>query len=373
MTSQKLILGNELDSVQLPSSKVQKASWPRVSIVVVNTNERHHLQRLLPSLFAQEYPDYEVLIVDNVSTDGSLEYVAEHFPQARIIRNSNNLGYAGANNVGFQHATGDFVAVLNPDTRVEPEWLNELINALQQDATAGLATPKILLMDDAERINTCGNEITYAGLTVCRGLDQPATSYNKQEVVPAVSGAAFVIRKSLLDEIGGFDEDFFIYYEETDLSLRARLAGYTSLYVPTSIVYHEYAFRFSTRKGFWQERNRYYSLLKTLRWRTFLALLPALLLGELISWGYVTLRGPSHMVSKLRAYAWVIKHWRHIRTARNRVQQLRRVRDRQILDGLSHRLNFAQTINPRVATVLTAIFNPLLFVTGNLGRILVTW
>jgi hypothetical protein len=350
-----------------------KQILPKVSVIIVNTNELHHLKRCLPSVFRQRYPDYEVLVVDNASTDGSIEYVAQEFPQAKIIRNGANLGYAGANNEGFKHASGDYIAILNPDTQVEPNWLRELVVALQADPQAGLATPKILMMDDPTRLNTCGNEITFTGLTFCRGLDQPAEKYNQLEIVSAVSGAAFIIKRSVLEQIGGFDESFFIYYEDTDLSLRAMLAGYTCLYVPSSVVYHQYTLRFSPWKCFLQERNRYFSLLKTLRWRTLIVLLPMLLLSELIAWGYVLLQGPEHIRSKLRSYIWLISKRRHILEARSQVQALRRVNDRVLLNRFSHRLTFTQLTNPWIATMLEKILNPLLLLLGRMIRVIVTW
>jgi GT2 family glycosyltransferase len=248
-----------------------------------------------------------------------------------------------------------------------------LVIALQTDPCAGLATPKILVMDDSARINTCGNEITFTGLTFCRGLDQPAEKYNQLEIVSAVSGAAFVIKRSVLERIGGFDEAFFIYYEDTDLSLRAMLAGYTCLYVPTSVVYHQYALRFSPRKCFLQERNRYFSLLKTLRWRTLIALLPMLLLSELIAWGYALLRGPEHIRSKLRSYIWLIGNRRQILKARRRVQALRRVDDHMLLDRFGHRLTFTQLTKPWIATMLERILNPLLLLSGRVIRVIVSW
>lgn len=350
-----------------------KRILPKASVIIVSANHLYDLKRCLPSIFRQRYPDYEVLVVDNASTDGSVEYLAREFPQTKVIRTGANLGYGGGNNVGFKHASGDYIAILNPDTQVEPDWLRELVIALQADLRAGLATPKILMMDDPTRVNACGNEITLSGLTFCRGLDQPAEKYDRLEIVSAVSGAAFAIKRSVLEQIGGFDETFFMYYEDTDLSLRAMLAGYTCLYVPTSVVYHQYAFRFSPRKCFLQERNRYFSLLKTLRWRTLITLLPMLLLSELVAWGYVLLRGPEHVRSKLHSYAWLIRNRQQILEARCRVQALRRVDDRVLLDRFSHRLTFTQTVSPSIATVLEKIFNPLLLLLGRVSRVIVTW
>lgn len=346
---------------------------PRTSIVIVNTDEIHHLQRCLPSIYTQNYPDYEVLVIDNASTDGSIAFIQQNFPQVRIIENQKNLGYAGANNVGFDNAAGDTVAVLNPDTRVEPDWLLELVLALEEDPTAGLATPKILLMDDPSLINTCGNEITYSGLTVCRGLDQPADQFKEKEIVSAVSGAAFVIKRAVLDEIGGFDDRFFIYYEETDLCLRAMLAGYKCLYVPTSVVYHQYSFRYSSAKAFFQERNRYFAMLKALRWRTLMVLMPALLLAEILAWGYSAAHGFDHLLSKFKAYIWLAKNWQLVMAARRKVQATRVVDDRILIERFGHHLTLTQTTSPMLARSLEAICQPILLLTGRFSRWIVRW
>jgi GT2 family glycosyltransferase len=356
-------------NAKVPSSE----TFPKVSIIIVNTNELHHLRRCLPSIINQHYSNYEVLVIDNASTDGSINYIGENYPNIRVIRNKTNLGYAGANNVGFHLADQKYIAVLNPDTEVDPDWLQELVAALESNKKAGLATPKILLMDNPQLINACGNNITYSGLTVCRGLEQPAEKYTEPAVVPAVSGAAFVIKKEVLDKIGGFDENFFIYYEETDLSLRAMLAGYQCLFVPTSIVFHKYAFRFTPKKCFYQERNRYYSLLKTFKWPTFFVLLPELFISELLAWGYVILKGPKHIQSKFQSYLWLIENRNLISESRRQTQKLRVLSDHAILKSFSHQLTFAQTTSPVLAKILETVINPLLFILGKVSCAIVLW
>jgi GT2 family glycosyltransferase len=346
---------------------------PKASVIIVNYNGLDHLKRCLPSLLAQRYGEYEVLVIDNGSSDGSVEYVECVYPQVTAIRSATNLGYGGANNVGFEYASGEYLAMLNPDTVVEADWLRELVLALEKTPGAGLATSRVLLLGAPKRINACGNDITYTGLTVCRGLGQSADRYPHQEVVPAVSGSAFAIKRSVLEHIGGFDDTFFLYYEDTDLSLRAALAGYDCVYVPTSVVYHDYSFRFSAHKGSIQERNRIFSWLKTFRWGTLLALSPALLLAELLAWGYSMLHGVEHVRSKAQSYTWVAENWQQIAEARRRTQALRRVGDRQLVHKMSHHLNLTQTTSPQVARALEAIVQPLLWVWGGLCRAVVVW
>jgi len=352
---------------------VKVMELPKATVIIVNTNELHHLEKCLPTVVNQRYGEYEVVVVDNGSTDGSVEYIEAEFPQVRVIRNSTNLGYAGANNVGFQHSSGEYLVVLNPDTKVEAGWLQELVLALENDPSAGLATSKILLMDDSQHINTCGNQISLTGITVCRGLGQSADMYDQPEVVPAVSGAAFAIKRAVLEHIGGFDELYFMTYEDTDLSLRAALAGYKCIYVPTSVAYHKYAFRFSAQKCFLEERNRLLSWLKVFRWPTLIALSPPLILGEMLAWGYALMRGPAYVRSKIQSYLWIMRNWRQVTEARRRTQALRQVQDRHVLRQLSHELTLTGVVSQRVAAILEAFIHPALWAWVRVCQAVVVW
>lgn len=296
-------------------------------------------------MLAQRYPRIEVLVVDNASSDDGVDLIKDLAPPVRVIRLQRNLGYAGGNNGGFAECRGQYVAVLNPDTEVEPDWLAALVDALERDPSAGLATSKILLFDRRDRVNTCGNEIHLTGLTFCRGLGAPAAAYSRPERVAAVSGAAFLIRRSLLATLGGFNERFFMYLEDTDLSWRAALAGYECLLVPTSIVYHHYAVHVSARKTFYLERNRYLMLLQNCRVSTLALLAPALLFGEVITWSYLAARGPAHIAAKLRAYGWLARNRAEWSKTRQRVQQLRRVGDGPIMRRFGYRLALDQLVS----------------------------
>ena len=200
--------------------------------------------------------NFEVIIADNGSTDGSVEYIEKEFPKTRIVRNGENLGFAGANNRGAKHARGGILVFLNPDTSVEPDWLIELLKPFK-DPTVGATTSKLLLMSDASKLNTCGNDVHISGLTLCRGMGQPRENFPVEEEVAAISGAAFAIRREIFQATGGFNESFFIYLEETALSLETRLRGWRCIYTPASVVHHDYALRFGSKKVLYQERNRY--------------------------------------------------------------------------------------------------------------------
>ncbi len=331
----------------------------KASVIIVNYNSLRHLERCLPALLPASGSGTEVIVVDNASQDGSAELVGRCFPQVRLVCSPENVGFGAGNNLGARQARGEYLAFLNPDTVVDPGWLAALIAALEADPGAGLATSKILLLNEPQKINTCGNDIHISGLTLCRGMGRPAAEYNQPEAVDAVSGAAFAMRRDLFEALGGFDESFFMYMEDTDLSLRARLAGYRCLFAPASVVYHDYTLHFGPRKTYYQERNRYLMLLKCLRRRTLLALLPALLLAEVVTWGFVLTRQRRNPGNKLRAYAWVIGHWREVRAARRRAQALRRISDRQLLASARHDLGYEQTGPGWPAKAAHLLFDPL--------------
>jgi hypothetical protein len=317
--------------------------------------------------------DVEIILFDNASTDGSVEMVEYAFPAVRVIRSAINLGFSAANNAAAPAARGEYLAFLNPDTVVKPGWLEHLIAALERFPRAGLATPKILLFDEPEWINTCGMTIHCTGLTLCRGMGLPREAFGAVEEVDAVSGAAFVMRSDLFMALGGFDGALFMYMEDADLSWRARLYGYRCIYVPNAIVHHQYTLRFGPSKVFYQERNRYLMLLKSLRWGTLLALLPALLLAEALTWAFVLLRDQGRMGNKVRAYIWVARHWPEIMTSRRRTQIIRRVRDHELLAGCADSMAYEQTGDSLAARLAHRIFDPLFSACRQFALAFVRW
>jgi GT2 family glycosyltransferase len=345
----------------------------RASVIIVNYNGRAHLDRCLNSLLIGFNANDEIILVDNASIDGSAEYVEQTFPTVRVIRSETNQGFAGGCNIGAQWTTGQYLAFLNPDTVVVPGWLDALVAALEADPQVGLTTSKILLLDDTDRINTCGNDMHYTGLTLCRGMGIKRDALTSGEEVSAVSGAAFVIRQELFEALHGFDESFFMYMEDSDLSWRARLAGYRCIYVPDSVIYHDYTLRFGPEKTFYQERNRYLMLLKGLRWQTLLALLPALFLAEVVTWGFIIVQERRWLANKVRAYDWIRRHWGEIIASRRQVQALRRVGDRHLIGRCTYRLAFEQVGHSPVTRLARLVFDPLFFLLQRLALAVMRW
>lgn len=254
-------------------------SSPLVSIIIVNWNGLKFLETCLSSIFKQSYQAFEVILVDNGSTDGSLEFIRSKFPGPRIIVNEKNLGFAKANNQGIEIARGRYIATLNNDTEVDREWLKKLIEAAgSSDQRIGMWGPKILSMQERTRIDSVGGLLIYRdGIARGRGRsEEDKGQYDRVEDILFPSACSALYRKDMLDEIGYFDEDFFAYSEDSDLGFRARLAGWGAVSVPDAVVYHHYSGstgKYSETKAFLVERNHLWLAIKNFP-VTMLALTP---------------------------------------------------------------------------------------------------
>ncbi|PDV99088.1 glycosyltransferase family 2 protein [Candidatus Chloroploca asiatica] len=328
------------------------------SVIVVSYNSRPYLAACLEAICAQLGPEDELIVVDNGSSDGSVALVAAQFPSARLICGP-NTGYAGGNNRGANAANGTYLVFLNPDTVVRSGALAALLAPLKHEPDVGLTTACLLLGDQPETINACGNTMHYTGLTYCRGAGQARTAYTRPADVDAISGAAFAIRRELFCALGGLDERFFMYVEDSDLSLRARIAGYRIRYVPEALVEHHYTMKYSPSKAFYLERNRHLMLLKNLHWPTYIRLLPGLLLSELVTGGYLLMRGPAYWTVKPRVYAWLWRNRWAITRSRKHVATLRRQSDETVLASMSDHLEFEQVASHWLASLSSRIFNPI--------------
>jgi GT2 family glycosyltransferase/glycosyltransferase involved in cell wall biosynthesis len=274
-----------------PGSPASSPSGPRVSVIIVNWNGRTHLATCLPALFAQSFRDFEVIVVDNGSTDGSVEWVKEQFAQVRVIQNQTNLGFAVANNQGIRAAQGKLVALLNNDTQVDPQWLAEMVEAMESDPSVGMVAAKMLLADQPNLIDSAGVAIDRAGIAWgAEGgqTDHLTTSAAVREVFGACGGAA-LYRRSMLAEIGLLDEDFFAYLEDVDLAWRAQWAGWRGVYAARAQVLHLHSAtskRIPHFKSRLLGRNKLWLLVKNYPWPHLLWYLPLILLYEALSLGY---------------------------------------------------------------------------------------
>lgn len=301
------------------------------SIIVVAYNGSKYLQACCDSILGEIGDEDEIIVIDNASTDGCANLVQECFPRIKLIPNTTNLGFARACNQGASHARGEMLVFLNQDTRVERGWLNGLLAPLIQDPSVGLMSSKILLMSAPQQIQMCGQDIHFTGFSFSRGFRATAGSYMLPETVGAVSGACFAIRRQLWEELGGFDPDYFMYYEETDLCWRARLSGYSSMFSPASIALHDFSTNHTSSKYSYSERNRLVLILKNFKAMTLALLLPSLLLAEIIDWGFMLLVGREGLRAKVQSYQWLARNFHTIKRSRTQAQSSRKEPDWHLL------------------------------------------
>ena len=214
---------------------------PEISVIIVNYNGARWLDTCLPALISTAPPNTEVIVVDNASSDESREMLqryADANPALRVLALDENRGFAGGNNAGARIARAELLAFLNNDTRVHAGWLEALRAPLQRDAAIGFTTARLVYMHDPSIIDSAGDGWTRWGGAFKRGHGRAAEAYGTPGEVFGACGAAFLIRRALFDELGGFDEDFFLAFEDVDLSYRARLLGHRCVYVPDAIVEH---------------------------------------------------------------------------------------------------------------------------------------
>ncbi len=242
---------------------------PVVSFIIVNLNGEPFLFNNLTSVFGQKTKQpFEVILVDNASTDRSLEIVSQKFPAVRILKNDKNLGFAESNNQGIELAEGKYILTLNSDTELKEGFLEEILRGAEGSAgDVGMWAPKILSLEDKSLIDSAGGLLIYGnGLAKGRGrLEKDAGQYETVEEVLIPSACAALYRASMLEDIGGFDVDFFAYCEDTDLGLRARLAGWKTIYLPGAVVYHFYSGtggRYTPFKAYLVERNHLWVAMK---------------------------------------------------------------------------------------------------------------
>ncbi|MBC3783785.1 GT2 family glycosyltransferase [Spirosoma sp. LMG 31448] len=298
---------------------------------------------------------HEVIIVDNYGQDNLADWLKTDYPTIRFMANPTNSGYSGGNNLGLAHATGIWTLLLNPDTELIPDSLERLVETARQYPNAFI-TPKLLNPDGT--INTCGNQMQYTGVTTCRGLNEPASNYTVVEEVPLLSGAALMAPTKALREVGGFEECYFMYFEDTDLSLRARLAGYTLLCEPRAVLIHYYRLGMSPTKFYYLERNRLLTFLRVFSSLTLRRLIPALILTELLMWGF-SLRGLAYVRARCKTYRWLWQNRVIIQQQHQHIQQQRRVSDRQLLRNSLIDMPFDQLVGGRLGNSLNALLRPI--------------
>ncbi|MCU0240845.1 MAG: glycosyltransferase family 2 protein [Vicinamibacteria bacterium] len=328
-------------------SQTAQPNAPVVAAIVVNFNGAGYVEDAVESLLAQDLPGVEVWVVDNGSTDGSDDKLVERFnDRIRLIRLGRNTGFGAGNNVAIRASTAPYILLLNNDAIAEPSLARELVACAEADPRVGMVAPKVLRHDQRTVLDTIGHLMTADGLNRGRGrLEPDQQQYDQCREALFPSGAAALYRRAMLDEIGLFDEYFFLYGDDADLGLRGRLAGWGCAFTPQAIAYHRYsqsAGPYSSLKAFYVERNRVFVLVK-------LFPLPLLLLSPFATvlrlalhlWGAMRGLGAAGWLARerntpaligivLHAYLSALKGLPHILKERWRFRACRRLSTRDV-------------------------------------------
>ena len=265
-----------------------------LSIVIPNYNGKHFLEACLKSVFAQKVQNPEIIVVDNGSTDGSLEYL-RNFPQVRTIELDKNYGFCGAVNAGIRAAEGEFIILLNNDTEVDQHFTEELLKVIKSDGRIFSCSSKMVQFHDRTRMDDAGDYYCALGWAFGRGKGHLAENYDRQVDVFAACAGAAIYRKSLLETLGYFDETHFAYLEDIDLGYRARIHGFRNVYAPKAVVYHVGSgFSGSAHNAFkvkLSSRNNVYLAYKNMPFLQIILNSPFLLLGHAVKWLFFLKKG----------------------------------------------------------------------------------
>ncbi len=324
---------------------------PKVSIIIVNYNGRNFLDACLSSIIEINYPidRYEVIFVDNASTDESIGIVGRRFPRVKILQLSKNLGYAGGNNRGVEIASGDLIVFLNNDTLVDKNWLYELVETICIDSKIGVCGSKIISMKDQNIVQYNGFLLHFLGGVIPGDFHKYENEFGqKLNIVGSVQGSSFLIKKSVFKELHGFEDDYFLYGDENDICHRAWISGYYVAYAPKSFVYHYGGGTTGTlnnhQSGFlnkrltssiriyYGNRNANTNIIKNLELRNMLP-------GIFFSYIYLFIqlfillkkKDVTNIKLLLRSYLWSIKNLKNIWRKRVIIQSNRKVSDKELI------------------------------------------
>ena len=347
----------------------------KVAIIVPSYNSMKYLDDLFESLKTTKYPPdlWKLIFVDDNSKDESLAYAKEKMPFAKFIENKKNLGFTGSNNCGVNWAIEnnyDYVFLLNQDTIVTPDWLNILVETMENDPTIACLQPKILLHPETDKINTAGNKINFLGFgySTLNGIkDEGQIKYLDE--VNYCSGAAVLVRMDLIKKVGLFDNEMFFDLEDLDLGWKAKLLGYKNVINPKAVIYHKYKFGGGGWRMYYTERNRLIVTYKNYKTATKLLILPMAIIME---FGLLLFALKNKWLKyKIKSYLYFLnpKNWIYLRRARRKIQNLRTVKDIDIIKTFTPIINFQEINNP----LLTYVGNPIMKLYYNLIKLIIKW
>ena len=312
---------------------MNKSSESLVSIVILNYNAGKLLDDCITSINKTEKVNFEIILVDNASSDKTYRECKQKFPNVKLIENEKNLGYCEGNNVGIRASKGDFIVVLNPDTVVNPAWLYELIRAFQENGE-GIYQPKILATTDHDMLLSSGQFIQLFGFGYSRGKGQKhVQESNNIEKISYASGTCLFTSKKILEKLDNFDSFLFAYHDDLDLCWRGAMLDINSFYVPTSVIFHPiegYSFKWSKFKFYLMERNRQYCILTHFSKSSYLKMLPSLILVDFAVSLFYLKKGM--FITKIKTSLNILKNLTKISEKYNEIQSNRIMSDKEILN-----------------------------------------
>ncbi len=322
-------------------------SAPFVSVVNVNWNGKEFLRKHLPSLNNLKYPNYEVIIVDNASTDGSVEFIKKCYPSFRIVQNKENLGTAEGSNTAIKEAKGKYIFWVSNDMEFDPYILNHLVTSCESDESIGICTVKMLRIKNeklVKEIDSIGADVDIFGFPVSRGINEKDNGqYDYFTEVFFSFGGSMFIRKDLLSIIGGFDSDYFTLADDIDLSWRVHLAGYRVVVEPKAFLYHRVSATLGkthnrAQKRYISERNTFRTLLKNYSLGYLCLILPLYFIILFMEIVFFVIMGKFQIAkSGLRAIYWNLSHFQDTMSERKKVQEFRSVSDSDIIKKMLKR------------------------------------
>ena len=331
-----------------------------ISIIVLNYNAGELLLNCINSLKKSTYQNIEILVVDNISSDDSHTKCKKQFPDIKLIQNRKNLGYCGGNNVGIKEAKGEFIVILNPDTIVEENWLDEMFNAFNEFGD-GLYQPKIISLNESDIIQSTGNMIHTFGFGFAR--DKGKKIIEKKEEIEKIgyaSGTCLFTTKKVLEKVGLLDEFIFLYHDDLDLGWRAAQIGINSYYVPKSKIFHaeSYSLKWSAKKFYWLERNRKYCLKTHYSKDTYKKMSFSLMLVDLSIWIFYISKG--FLNAKIRAELDILKNKKIIENKYLELEKKKIISDKELIkkfpDEIFVPTNVSeQSLNKKFNSLLTRL------------------
>ena len=302
-----------------------------VSIIILNYNAGKLLLNCVESIKKSKYNNLEIIVVDNISSDNSQTECKEKFPDIKLIQNDENFGYCEGNNIGIRNAKGEYIIILNPDTIVEENSINELVSAYKKIGD-GLFQPKILSLHEEDILQSTGNMIQIFGFGFAKDKGEKNTKQEEKiEKIGYASGTCLFTSKRIFEKIGYFDKFLFLYHDDLDLGWRAAQMGINSYYVPKSKIFHveSYSLKWSSKKFYWLERNRKYCLQTHYSKETYSKIKFSLFVVDMLVWLFYLSKG--FLGAKIKAELDIRKNKDHIIKKYNELEKRKLIPDKELI------------------------------------------